>query len=155
MVTLDRIRLRGLLRKSPAFAGLFYSQPIDVHHPCITTSSIEPSSHRRASIQSMAFGRKAWLSLIPTRPFPGVASPERQLLTEEPLGHPLQIAKHSRHDLLFGTVNARRRVENCLKLFRNPAGWMTARFELRFAAHHIDALGGDSGAGGMLGSEIS
>src|SRR5215204_3337675 len=46
MVALDRIRLRGLLRKSPAFAGLFYSQPIDVHHPCITTSSIEPSSHR-------------------------------------------------------------------------------------------------------------
>ncbi len=31
-----RIRLTGLLRKSPAFAGLFYSRWKSVHHPCIT-----------------------------------------------------------------------------------------------------------------------
>jgi hypothetical protein len=43
MVTPDRIRLRGLLRKSPAFAGLFYPRGPDdskrVHHQCITGAS--------------------------------------------------------------------------------------------------------------------
>ena len=37
MAALDRIRLTGLLRKSPASAGLFYAEPVripdEVRHP--------------------------------------------------------------------------------------------------------------------------
>ena len=67
----------------------------------------------------------------------------------------LQIAKDSRHEFLFGIVISPWCVENCLKLFGDPAGWMTARFELRFLADQINELGGDSGAGGMPRRQIS
>jgi hypothetical protein len=40
MVTLDRIRLTGLLPKSPAPAGLFHSCRGFVHHRCITNRGL-------------------------------------------------------------------------------------------------------------------
>src|SRR5215211_6520609 len=53
MVTLDRIRLTGLLKRSPANAGLLYVVPDLRASPCIRTSTIAfteafPSSPRRS-----------------------------------------------------------------------------------------------------------
>ncbi len=68
MVTQDRIRLRGLLRKSPVFAGLFYYWRTSVHHPCITTSETSTAERR--------YRKVAWRAYELQRQLPGLTGGE-------------------------------------------------------------------------------
>jgi hypothetical protein len=75
-----RIRLRGLLRKSPAFAGLFYSWRMGVHHPCITLDAVRPcrTPIGFAHSQTKSATLSAYLTVVRGRSEPMTMQKRRQ-----------------------------------------------------------------------------
>jgi len=90
-----RIRLIGLLRENPVFAGFSHSR---VALPCITRASRHWGSRSaKCPLQKMAVGQSAWLSQIAVRCPSKVASSERRLLNERAAeGGPTQAATTAR-----------------------------------------------------------
>ncbi len=81
MVTHDRIRLIGLLRESPAFAGLSYSNRARVHHRCITRFADRPPLDVLLSWAELVRHRMVERNLGDGESAPG--SSERRLLIEQ------------------------------------------------------------------------
>jgi hypothetical protein len=75
-----RIRLTGLLRKSPAFAG-FFSWPDG--HSSRLHHDIEDRALQSAGTEGRPRGKSAWLSEIPAASVLVFAGAERRLLTED------------------------------------------------------------------------
>jgi hypothetical protein len=79
MVTPDRIRLIGLLKENPAFAGFSH---FTVEPACITRASRDSGlSGAERPIRKVAVRKSAWLSETSALTSGVVASSERRLLT--------------------------------------------------------------------------